>query len=128
MFVQNLNSKQQSVLLFLAKEVASADGSLDELQFGMLDILKAQSNSDVNELTVSLDELSSLFTTEREKCSLLLELIGVAHANAEYHSNEKSLIAKYAKALSLSNEKLANLEKWVEKQFALSKEVENLLG
>ncbi|MBN6710900.1 DNA repair protein [Haemophilus haemoglobinophilus] len=128
MFVQNLNSKQQSVLLFLAKEVASADGSLDELQFGMLDILKAQSNSDVNELTVSLDELSSLFTTEREKCSLLLELIGVAHANAEYHSNEKSLIAKYAKALSLSNEKLANLEKWVEKQFALSEEVENLLG
>ncbi|STO55084.1 Tellurite resistance protein TerB [Canicola haemoglobinophilus] len=128
MFVQNLNSKQQSVLLFLAKEVASADGSLDELQFGMIDILKAQSNSDVNELTVSLDELSSLFTTEREKCSLLLELIGVAHANAEYHSNEKSLIAKYAKALSLSNEKLANLEKWVEKQFALSKEVENLLG
>ncbi|NBI42380.1 DNA repair protein, partial [[Haemophilus] felis] len=114
--------------LFLAKEVASADGSLDELQFGMLEILKAQSNPDVEELSVKQEELASLFTTEREKCSLILELLGVANANDEYHANEKGLIAQYAKALNLSTEKLESLEQWVEKQFALSKEIEVLLG
>lgn len=128
MFVQNLNSQQQSVLLFLAKEVASADGSLDELQFGMLEILKAQSNPDVEELSVKQEELASLFTTEREKCSVILELLGIAHANEEYHLNERDLIASYAKALNLSAEKLESLEQWVEKQFALSKEIEVLLG
>ena len=128
MFVQNLNSQQQSVLLFLAKEVASADGSLDELQFGMLEILKAQSNPDVEELSVKQEELASLFLTEREKCSVILELLGIAHANEEYHLNERDLIASYAKALNLSAEKLESLEQWVEKQFALSKEIEVLLG
>lgn len=127
MFVQNLNTEQQSVLLFLAKEVAKADGSLDELQLGMVEILTKQSNENVAEKSVTLAELSALFKTEREKCSLLLELLGIAHANNEYHLSEKDLIASYANALNVSEKKLFALENWVEKQLALSTEIETLL-
>lgn len=128
MFVQNLTAEQQSALLYLAHEVAKADGSADELQLGMVEILIKQSKENVIEKAISNAELPTLFTTERAKCSLLLELLGIAHANAEYHLSERDMIAGYAKELSVSNEKLNALENWVEKQFALSKEIEALLG
>lgn len=128
MFVQNLTAEQQSALLYLAHEVAKVDGSADELQLGMVEILTKQSEENVTEKAISNAELPTLFTTERAKCSLLLELLGVAHANEEYHLSEKDMIAGYAKELGVSSEKLNALENWVEKQFALSKEIEALLG
>lgn len=128
MFVQNLTAEQQAALLYLAHEVAKADGSSDELQLGMVEILTKQSEENVTEKVISNDELAKLFTTERAKYSLLLELLGIALANEEYHSNERNLIAEYAKELSVSNEKLNALENWVEKQLALSKEIGVLLG
>lgn len=128
MFVQNLTAEQQSALLYLAHEVARVDGSADELQLGMVEILTKQSEENVTEKAISNAELPTLFTTERAKCSLLLELLGVAHANEEYHLSEKDMIAGYAKELGVSSEKLNALENWVEKQFALSKEIEALLG
>lgn len=128
MFVQNLTAEQQSALLYLAHEIARADGSSDELQLGMVEILTKQSEEGVTEKAVEASELATLFTTERAKCSLLLELLGVAHANEEYHLSERDMITGYAKNLGVSNEKLNALESWVEKQFALSKEIEVLLG
>lgn len=128
MFIQNLSVKQQAVLLYLAHEVANADGFSDEIQLGMTEILRAQMPEVSAEAKVEISELSGLFKTQREKHSLLLELLGVAHANQEYHSNEKDLIGQYADALDVSTEQLAGLEDWVEKQLALSIEAEQLLG
>lgn len=128
MFIHNLNFEQQSALLFLAREVAKADGSLDELQMGMMSILKAQSQHGVDEKAIELSELANLFDTERAKCSLLFELLGVAHANDEYHLAEKDLISQYAKQLGVLQEKLQALETWVEAQMALSAQAEILLS
>lgn len=127
MFIHHLNFEQQSSLLYLAHEVAKADGNLDELQLGMMSILKAQSQQGVEEKSISDDKLSILFDTERAKCSLLLELLGVAHANSEYHLAEKDLISKYASLLGVSQNKLQALEQWVEAQMALSAHAEQLL-
>ncbi len=128
MFIQNLSVRQQAVLLYLAHEVANADGFSDEIQLGMTEILRAQMPEVSAEAKVEISELPGLFKTQREKHSLLLELLGVAHANQEYHSNEKDLIGQYADALDVSTEQLAGLEDWVEKQLALSIEAEQLLG
>lgn len=128
MFVQNLNSKQQSVLLSLAKEIIAADKNLTDSEAIILDELKSQVNLDVEEMNVDLTNISSLFKTGREKYSLLLELLGIAHADSEYHLDEKDLVSSYAKYLDVSSETLNELENWVEKQFALSKEIEVLLG
>ena len=128
MFVHNLNSAQQSALLYLAKVVAEADGNSDELQTNMVEILKAQSNADVEMKETQISELPALFNTEPEKCSLLLELLGIVLANNEYHHNEKSLIAEYADVLGIANVKLFALENWVQRQLALSQEAEALLN
>ena len=128
MFVHNVNSDQQSALLYLARVVAEADGNSDELQTTMVEILKAQSNADVEMKETQISELATLFSTEREKCSLLLELLGIVLANNEYHQNERSLIAEYADVLGVSNTKLFELENWVQRQLALSQEAEALLN
>ncbi|MBF0751223.1 MULTISPECIES: DNA repair protein [unclassified Pasteurella] len=128
MFVQNLNREQQSILLHFAKEVAQADGSSDELQLGMVEILLKQSEDGITEKVISLDELPNFFDTEKAKCSLLLELLGIAHANEEYHLSERDLISQYANNLGISLDKLNALENWVEKQLVLSKEIETLLN
>ncbi|MFZ7217417.1 DNA repair protein [Avibacterium avium] len=128
MFVQNLTLEQQGVLIYLAKEVAQADGYDDELQAGMVEILKQQSETGVAEREISINELGTLFNTKLAKYSLLLELLGVALSNDEYHANEQSLIVQYASSLNVSQDELHLLEKWVEKQFALQKEINALLA
>ncbi|MFZ7199089.1 DNA repair protein [Avibacterium avium] len=128
MFVQNLTLEQQGVLIYLAKEVAQADGYADELQAGMVEILKQQSETGVAEREISINELGTLFSTKLAKYSLLLELLGVALSNDEYHANEQSLIVQYASSLNVSQDELHLLEKWVEKQFTLQKEINALLA
>ncbi|MGQ0286757.1 DNA repair protein [Pasteurellaceae bacterium 22721_9_1] len=128
MFVQNLNTQQQSVLLSLAQEIIAADSNLTDAETAMLEILKSQANPDAKASSVDLANLSTIFTTNKEKHSLLLELLGIAHADNEYHLDEKDLISSYAKHLNVSPETLNELEFWVEKQIALSVEIEMLLS
>lgn len=128
MFIHNLNSNQQSVLIFLAKEISKADGNSDEIEKNMLDILIQQCNPEVQETRVEIKELPTIFDSVRAKHSLLLELLGIALVDNHYHLNEKSLVSSCAQALSVNRETLEQLENWVAKQFSLSKEAEKLLN
>ncbi|HDM8167578.1 TPA: TerB family tellurite resistance protein [Vibrio harveyi] len=127
MFIQNLEPKQQSALLYLAKEVMDADDELHECEDQVLSLLMSQVDASVTLEAVSLEGLSSLFDTNSSKASLLLELIGVAHADGDYHHNENALIKKYAQFLGVTEEKLLKLENWVSKQLSLSVEAQELL-
>ncbi len=72
--------------------------------------------------------IRTLFDTNTSQVSLLLELIGVAHADGDYHHEENALIQKYADAMNVSKKKLLQLEGWVSKQLSLSLEVQRLLA
>ncbi|QLE07753.1 TerB family tellurite resistance protein [Pseudoalteromonas shioyasakiensis] len=128
MFIQNLDTKQQSALLYLAKEVIDVDEQLHESEEEILSILASQVDASISPESVSLDGLAKLFNTNTSKISLLLELIGVAHADGDYHHKEKGLIHKYADAMNVSEEKLLQVEGWVSKQMSLSLEVQELLA
>ncbi|MFH0270571.1 TerB family tellurite resistance protein [Vibrio jasicida] len=127
MFIQNLEPKQQSALLYLAKEVMDADDELHECEDQVLSLLMSQVDTSVAPEAISLEGLSALFDTNSSKASLLLELIGVAHADGDYHHNENALIKKYAQFLGVTEEKLLKLENWVSKQLSLSVEAQELL-
>ena len=128
MFVNGLDKNQQSALLYLSYEVAKADGDLHELQMGLMDVIKAQCAEDIDKQEITLEELPQVFDSEHAKCSLLLELLGVAHSNNDYDSREKELIGQYAEALDISKDKLKKLETWVTKQLALMAEVKQLIN
>lgn len=128
MFVQNLNEVQQGILLASAEEIAKADRELHEIELSMITILKEQVKKGVQSIQVDMSELENLFSNNREKYSFMLELIGIAYANGEYHKDEKLIISRYAQALSIDEKKLIALEDWVSKQIDLTKEAEDLIG
>lgn len=74
MFIHNLNCEQQAVLLFLAHEVAKADGFLHEQQIEMIEILQQQPIDGVIEIEVAVADLPRIFDSEKAKSSALLEL------------------------------------------------------
>lgn len=127
MFLHNLNLDQQGVLLDLARQTAQADGEISHLETQMINVLRQQCNPNVTAKSTSQADLASIFDTPIAKYSLLLELLGIAHANNEYHSSEKDIIFKVSQALGVTNDKLQALEAWVEKQFLLTHEVQELL-
>ncbi|WP_037586061.1 TerB family tellurite resistance protein [Stenoxybacter acetivorans] len=126
MFVQNLNPAQQAALLHLAKEIINADNQLADEETAMLAAaLKEQTATDVTAQAITAAELPALFSSERAKCSLLLELLGFAHADSNYHPSERNLISQYAQALNIGSEKLAQMDNWVVQQLALMQQSEN---
>lgn len=127
MFLHNLNLDQQGVLLDLAHQTAQADGEISHLETQMINFLRQQCNPNVTVKSTSRADLASIFDTPIAKYSLLLELLGIAHANNEYHLSEKDIIFKVSQALGVTNDKLQALEAWVEKQFLLTHEVQELL-
>ncbi len=127
MFLINLNSEQQSALIHSANEVMLADGISHKRQLIVLELLRKEANPDIQDRDFSFDELASLFQSNREKSAFLLELIGVALCDGEWHEKEDTLIKKYSECLEVSDKKLTTLKEWVGKQFILIQEAEELM-
>ena len=123
MFVQNLNTSQQEILLSMAKQVISVDGIIDEREMNLFYVLKSQCNQDVkDEESINFEKARELFSTKASKVSLMLELIGVAHADEEYRREEQEFIKKVANSIQISENILCDLENWVKRQIILVKE------
>lgn len=127
MFISNLNIKQQGKLLALAKSVISADGVVKKQEEKFLDVLKAQCLPDVVPSNSKLTDLADSFTSQQEKVSLVLELIGIAYADSVYHAKEMKIIENIAEVLEVSDN-LPEMEQWVEKQMMLVHEADKLMG
>ena len=76
---------------------------------------------------VDIDSLAEVFTSQQSKAALLLELIGLAHADADYHSTEQSFVAQVANKLGIAKEMLEDMEAWVVRQLALVREAEQYM-
>ncbi|WP_373054443.1 TerB family tellurite resistance protein [Thioalkalivibrio sp.] len=122
MFVGNLDARQQGALLALAHEVASADDTLSKKEEEFLATLRTQMEPNVEPASIDRNDLSTAFESKRVRASLLLELLGIAHADDDYHESEKKLIAEIAAALDISEFELADMEGWVERQLLLVRE------
>ncbi len=128
MFLINLNSEQKAALLNAAHRVMEADGIIHEREVEIMKLLQEEAGASIHEKSFTYDELSHLFQTRREKLSFLLELIAIAQCDGEWHIKEKELIEEYAHCLSVSQETINQLIKWIDKQLALSMEAEQLLN
>ncbi len=127
MFVTNLNPVQQGALLKLAEMVAHADGQLWQEQKTILETLRFQCSNPQTIDSLDLPNLTSIFESRRDKVALMLELIGVAHANGDYHELEKGLIFEIAEALELDSISIKDMENWVVRQLILVREANILM-
>jgi uncharacterized tellurite resistance protein B-like protein len=127
MFISNLSSEQQSAFLSLAKQLIASDGNIAPAEKALLETIQQQMSEGVTASEVTIDTLSNVFSCKKSKASLLLELLGLAHADQEYHSTEKTFIKQLAEACDVSTNELQDMESWVVRQLALVNEANQFM-
>jgi uncharacterized tellurite resistance protein B-like protein len=128
MFISKLNMDQQSALLALAERIAAADGVSHDEEVLLMASLRAQSQQGVEAANIELNYLSDLFDSEASKSALMLELLGIAFSDSDYHESEKILIKEVADSLDIEPELLADMESWVSRQMMLIQEANGFMG
>lgn len=124
MFVNNLNAAQQGKMLSLAQLIIAVDGRVVAKEQAMIDFLRSQCVENVTVESVDFSKLPSLFDNQQAKVSLLLELIGIAYADEDYHESEKGIVREVSMVLGVSSPLLEDMENWVKKQFIQVKEAQ----
>lgn len=93
----------------------------------MLDTLQAQMQPGVSEVNGHTIDFSKAFPTKASQAAVLLELLGLAHADADYHVNEQDFISNTAQQMGVAGDALANMENWVVRQFDLMQEAQQFM-
>lgn len=128
MFVQNLNERQQGVLLHYADEVMRADRKIDAAELMAMDMLRNQTEPGVKAEDVPIEALPGLFEDRLSRVSFLLELVGMGYANEDFDPTQSELVNDIARVFSLhENGAIEAIEKWVQDELALMKQAQRLM-
>ena len=128
MFVQNLNERQQGVLLHYADEVMRADRKIDAAELMEMDILRNQAEPGVKAEDVPIEALPGLFEDRLSRVSFLLELVGMGYANEDFHPEQSELVNQFARVFGFhENGTIEAIEKWVQDELALMKQAQQLM-
>ena len=129
MFVQNLNERQQSVLLALRRR-GDARGSARSTRRSLMaiDVLRNQAQPGIKAEDVPIEALPDLFEDRLSRVSLLLELVGMGYANEDFDPTQSELVNQIARAFGFhENGTIEAVEKWVQDELALMKEAQKLM-
>ena len=128
MFVQNLNERQQGVLLHYADEVMRADRRIDAAELMAMDMLRNQTEPGIKAEDVPVEALPGLFEDRLSRVSFLLELVGMGYANEDFDPTQSELVNDIARVFSLhENGVIEAIEKWVQDELALMKQAQQLM-
>ena len=128
MFVQNLNERQQGVLLHYADEVMRADRKIDAAELMAMDMLRNQAEPGVKAEDVAIEALPGLFEDRLSRVSFLLELVGMGYANEDFDPTQSELVSQIARVFAFhENGTIEAIEKWVQDELALMKEAQQLM-
>lgn len=128
MFVQNLNERQQGVLLHYADEVMRADRRIDASELMAMDMLRNQAEPSVKAEDVPIEELAGLFEDRLSRVSFLLELVGMGYVNEDFDPRQSDLITQIAGAFSFhADGTIEAIEAWIRDQLALMKNAQRLM-
>ena len=129
LFVQNLNDRQQCVLLHYADAVMRADNRIDSSELVAIDMLRNQAHPGASPEEVPIDKLGGIFRNRIGRVSFLLELIGIGHVNEDLDPRQSELIERIAEAWDMQADgTLAAASQWVADQLDLMKRARELMG
>ena len=92
MFIQQLSKTQQSIFLSFANELMGIDGDVSTSEENMLNFYKSQMEDGVIAVAREQQSLSLIFDTQKSKMAMVLELVGLGHADGDYDKDEKDFI------------------------------------
>ena len=121
MFLENMTGGEKSAFLGLAQELVRADGVLSSKEDELLASLTAMAGHQ-QAAEGTLEDLAGTFQTRKAKVSALLELLGLALVDGEYHTATRAVVAGIAKAFCFGEDELGGMEAWVARQIVLIEE------
>lgn len=128
MFVQNLNDRQQGILLHYADVVMRADNRIDASELLAMDMLRNQTEPGVQPEQASIEHLSGVFEDRISRVSFLLELVGMGYVNDNFDPMQSELIVQIAEVFFMHEDgTLKAIEHWVTEQLALMKTAQQLI-
>lgn len=128
MFLINLSEKEKQAFLGLAYAFLEVDGNIGSSEEIMLNIMKDEMGLDRETKPIKREILDniSVFTNRKSKAYVLLELIGLGYADANYCAAESEFISSIAEKLGFDKIEIISMENWVLRQLNLVKETEEL--
>ena len=128
MFVQNLNERQQGVLLHYADEVMRTDRKIKAEELMAMDLLRSQTEPGVKAEDVPIEQLPGVFEDRLSRVSFLLELVGMGYADEDFDPEESELVVRIAEVFSLHEDGTKGaVEQWVKDELALMKQAQKLM-
>lgn len=128
MFVQNLNDRQQGVLLHYADEVMRIDKKIEAEELVAIDILRSQAEPGVRPEDIPIEQLPGLFEDRLSRVSFLLELVGMGYADEHFDPRESALVGQVAEIFSFHEDGTIDaIHEWVRDQLALVKKAKELM-
>jgi hypothetical protein len=126
MFLHLLNDTQQRAFLALARQFVEADQNLSDEEHNLLELMWAETGLEFDaELPPGdVDALAPAFDDRQSRAAVLLELIGVGHADEEFHAEESSFIERLAAAFGTDAAEVKEMESWVTRQLQLAQDVQ----
>jgi hypothetical protein len=126
MFLHLLNDRQQKAFLTLARQFIEADENLSAGEQNLLELMYAETGLPF-ETELPAGDMKALlqeFDNRQVRSAVILELIGVGHADDEFHPEESQFIRNVATAFGVPNERVEQMESWVQRQLQLALEAE----
>ena len=121
MFVQDLNERQQCVLLRYADAVIRVDNRIDPSELVAMHTLRDQVRPGTRPEEVPIEQIGDIFRNRNGRVSLLLELVGMDR-------RQSALIEQIAGALDLLQDgTLEAIDQWVRDQFGLMVKARELM-
>ena len=128
MFTQNLNERQQGILLHFADEVMRVDGHIHSTELVALDQLRSQMIAGMKAEEVPVDALPDIFKLRLSRVCFLFELVGMGYANENFEPKQSDLVNRIAKEFGFDNDGIIEaIEDWVKDELAMMKRAQELM-
>jgi hypothetical protein len=124
MFLHNLSQAQKEAFLSLARAFMETDTKVTGEEEQMLSLMKREMGlaPDAAGMAGSRSEWLALFDSRPSQAAVLLEIIGLGHADSEFSTAESAFVQEIADAFGIDHAELLAMENWVVRQVALARE------
>lgn len=119
MYLNNLNDREKELFLELAYYIANCDQDFDAEESDLIKNFREETGMDEEKYRIKgmhLDNIIEGFepSTEKNKTTVFLEIMGVVIADLEFNGNEQVAVSKLRQAWNISDEKYSAILHWYE--------------
>lgn len=129
MFLTQLTPEQKNSFLAMATRLVIADGTVPPVEGAVLDAMKAKMGG--NPVARPEEVLGSLntaaFDSRKSRVIVTLDLLTLSYSDDKFHVNEAIVIDDICDAFGFSDDEIAEMRAWAQRQAELFRECHAIL-